>query len=191
MTQPINDPQKWTTLETKYLYKEPWLTVRKQRMQMPNGNIVPEYYVLEYPEWISVIAITRDDRFVLIRQYRPGIERTCFELCAGVCDETDASPLESAKRELWEETGYGNGTWQEYLVSAPNASSTNNYSHCFLAQGVEKIDSQHLEDSEDITVHLLSFDEVKEVLYTHEIVQATMTAPLWKYVAERESGRII
>jgi len=104
----------WKTVSSKYLFRRPWLTVRCEDMLLPNGNHIPEYYILEYPDWVNTIAITKEGKFVFVRQYRPGIGRTCYELCAGVCEKEDASPLVSAQRELWEETGYGNGNWQEY-----------------------------------------------------------------------------
>ena len=110
--------------------------------------------------------------------------RTSYELCAGVCDKEDASPLVSAQRELWEETGYGKGNWQEYMVISANPSTHTNLTHCFLATNVEPIDHQHLEDTEDLSVHLLTFEEVKQLLENNEIMQSLNAAPLWKYVAE-------
>ena len=168
----------WKTVSSKYLFRRPWLTVRCEDMLLPNGNHIPEYYILEYPDWVNTIAITKDGKFVFVRQYRPGLGRTSYELCAGVCDKEDASPLVSAQRELWEETGYGKGNWREYMVISANPT------HCFLATDVEPIDHQHLEDTEDLSVHLLTFEEVKQLLENNEIMQSLNAAPLWKYVAE-------
>ncbi len=185
MSQPTQtEPQKWKVFQSEYLHKEPWLTVRKERLELPNGNIAPEYYVLEYPNWVNIIAITKEKQFIIVKQYRHGIQETCLELCAGVCEKEDESPLASAKRELLEETGYGNGTWTEFMRVAPNASANNNYSYCFIAENVEKICGQALEDSEDITVHFLSFAEMKTALENGEFIQATMAAPLWKYIVQ-------
>ena len=174
----------WKTVSSKYLFRRPWLTVRCEDMLLPNGNHIPEYYILEYPDWVNTIAITKDGKFVFVRQYRPGLGRTSYELCAGVCDKEDASPLVSAQRELWEETGYGKGNWQEYMVISANPSTHTNLTHCFLATNVEPIDHQHLEDTEDLSVHLLTFEEVKQLLENNEIMQSLNAAPLWKYVAE-------
>ena len=58
----------WKVLEREYLIKRPWLTARRDKLQLPDGRIVPEYYVLEYPAWVNVIAITRDGQFVMERQ---------------------------------------------------------------------------------------------------------------------------
>ena len=174
----------WKTVSSKYLFRRPWLTVRCEDMLLPNGNHIPEYYILEYPDWVNTIAITKDGKFVFVRQYRPGLGRTSYELCAGVCDKEDASPLVSALRELWEETGYGKGNWREYMVISANPSTHTNLTHCFLATDVEPIDHQHLEDTEDLSVHLLTFEEVKQLLENNEIMQSLNAAPLWKYVAE-------
>ena len=65
----------WKTLSSEYIFRRPWLTVRRDDMELPNGNRIPEYYILEYPDWVNMIAITRDDRFIFVRQYRPGIVR--------------------------------------------------------------------------------------------------------------------
>ncbi|MDR2414494.1 MAG: NUDIX hydrolase [Odoribacteraceae bacterium] len=176
-------PAGWRVLESEYLSRRPWLTVRRERLQMPNGRVIPEFYVLEYPDWVNTIAVTTSGMFVFVRQYRHGIGEMSLELCAGVRDPADASPLEAARRELLEETGYGNGAWQEYMILSPNPGSQTNLVHTFLATGVEKIDNQHLEESEDISVHLLSLDEVRALLDSGQLKQATHLAPLWKYMA--------
>ena len=172
--------EAWQVVSSKYLFRRPWLTVRCDDMLLPNGNHIPEYYILEYPDWVNTIAITREGKFVFVRQFRPGIGKQLYELCAGVCEKEDASPLVSAQRELLEETGYGNGNWQEYMVISANPT------HCFLATDVERVDIQHLEDTESLTVHLLTFEEVQELLKSNQIIQALHAAPLWKYVAEQK-----
>ena len=67
---------------------------------------------------------------------------------------------------------------------SPNPGTHTNITYCFLATDVEKISDPHLEDTESLTVHLLSLQEVKEILLRGEILQALMAAPLWKYMAE-------
>ena len=57
----------WTVLSSEYLHRAPWLTVRKDHVVLPNGNHIPSYYILEYPNWVNTIAITRDGQFVFIR----------------------------------------------------------------------------------------------------------------------------
>lgn len=180
------DAMKWEVLGTEYLFRRPWLTARRDHVRLPNGVENPEYYVLEYPDWVNIIARTEDGRFVFVRQYRHALGETRYELVAGVIDPGDASPLEAAKRELYEETGYGGGEWQAFATFSPNASAMNNTSHTFLATGVQKVSEQHLEPTEDITVHLFTADEVLNMLREGEIRQALMAAPLWRYFAENK-----
>jgi hypothetical protein BACCOPRO_02869 len=179
-----HDDKKWEILESEYLIRRPWLTARRDHVRLPDGVENKEYYVLEYPDWVNVIAITVDGKFVMERQYRHGLQWTGYEICAGVC-ESGENPLEAAKRELWEETGFGGGEWKLQMTISANTSTMTNVCHCFVATGVERISEQHLEATEDISVHLLTVDEVRNLLVGNEIRQALMAAPLWKYFAEQ------
>ena len=149
---------------------------------MPDGHIIPEYFVLEYPDWINTIAISKEGAFILVRQYRHAIGISSFELCAGVAEENE-DPLDAAKRELLEETGFGGGHWERWMKIAPNPATSNNWVHCFLATGVEKLQEPDLDAGEQITVHLFSKDKLREMVKNTEIIQATHLAPLWKYFA--------
>lgn len=174
--------EKWKTLESKYLYRRPWLTVRCDKVELPNGVINPEHYVLEYPDWVNVLAITQDGKFLMIEQYRHGLDDVFIELPAGVIDEGE-SHLDAAKRELLEETGYAGGSWELFTVISQNPSISNNYTYCYLAKDVEPAGKQQLDYSEDIAVRLLAIEEVKNLLMTDRIKQALMATSLWKYFA--------
>ncbi len=175
--------EKWEVLGREYLYRRPWLTVRRDRVRLPTGAVNDEYYVLEYPTWVNVIAIDRDGRFVMVEQYRHGLQEVFTELVAGVAEEGEA-PLEAAQRELLEETGYAGGTWRLNTVLSANPGSQNNLSYSFIATGVERVAEQHLDETEDVAVRLLSRDEVLQLLRSDTLKQALMAAPLWKYFAE-------
>ena len=71
----MND-MKWKIVSSEYLIKRSWLTVRRDVVELPDGRINPEYYVLEYPTWINVTAITKDGQMVLVRQYRHALGQT-------------------------------------------------------------------------------------------------------------------
>ena len=184
MKDAINTEGKWEVLSSEHLFRRPWLTVRKDCVKLPTGQINDEFYVLEYPDWVNVIAITKDGEYVMERQYRHGLGVTCYEICAGVVEEGEP-PLEAAKRELLEETGYAGGQWEEIMTVCGNSSTTNNYTHCFVARGVEKVAGQHLDRTEDIKVELLSREQVKGLLVDNQFTQALMVAPLWRHFADK------
>ena len=93
-------------LSSEYLFRRPpWLTLRQERLRLPTGREIAEYWISEYPPWVNVVAVTPTDEVVLIRQYRPGLRQVHFEIPAGVVDGADPDLLAAARRELAEETG--------------------------------------------------------------------------------------
>ena len=179
----VGEDGKWETVSSEYIFRRPWLTVRHDKVKLPDGRINPEFYVLEYPDWVNVIAITVDGHIVMERQYRQGLGKTCYEIPAGVMEKGENAE-EAARRELEEETGYGGGEWKEIMLISGNCSTTSNLTHCFLATGVRKISAQHLDSTEDLSVCLLTLDQVRMLLTEDRIRQSLMAAPLWKYFAE-------
>lgn len=176
---------RWKTLKSQYIIRRPWLTARRDAVQLPNGEINDEFYVLEYPDWVNIIAITPEGQFVFVRQYRYALDLDSIELCAGVIDPGE-TPLQGARRELLEETGYGGGQWRKFMTIGQNPSTCNNLTHCFIATGVQKLQDQHLDRTEDIEVTLLTRQEVLDLLNSDTLKQALMLAPLWKYFATSE-----
>lgn len=170
----------WKLLSSEYLIKRPWLTARKDKLQLPNGKIIPEYYVLEYPDWVNIIAVTKENLIVMERQYRHGANSTNYEIPSGII-EKDETPLEAGQRELLEETGYGGGEWQKIMILSANPTMMTNMNHCFLAVGVEKVSDQHLDETECLDVFLKSRDEVIAMLDNNEMIHPLMVAPLMKY----------
>mgnify|MGYP001120784644 CR=1 FL=1 len=93
----MENPKKrnWKVLTSEYLARKPWFTVRHESIELPDGRRIPDYYVFEYPDWVNVIAITKEGKFVFIDQYRHGLGETSYEIPAGVMEPSDRSPLEA------------------------------------------------------------------------------------------------
>ncbi len=181
-----DDPKPWKVLSSEYLSRKFWYTVRVEKVELPTGAVIPEYWVNEYLPWVNVVAVTTDDQILLIRQYRHGIGRVHFEIPAGTTDPGESSLEDAARRELLEETGYGGGAWSLLTTLSANPALQNNLTHTFLAEGVVRRGDAHLEAGEDLRLHLVSFAELAKLLDDDdEFVQALHVAPLMKYVLRR------
>jgi ADP-ribose pyrophosphatase len=170
---------EWKTIKSEYLFKDLWFTVRKDSCERPDGKVVEPYYVYEFPEWVTAVAVTKEGKFIMERQYRHAAGLTMYEIPGGCVDETDGSLEEAIARELKEETGYSFDSF-EYLgkVSA-NPSTNNNWMHMFIARGGERIADQELDHNEDIELHLMERQEVEELLRTNQIMQAMHATALF------------
>ena len=180
-----DDPGPWKVLTREYLAKKPWYTVRVDRVELPNGTVIPEYWINEYAPWVNVVALTEDDQVVLIRQYRHGIEKVHYELPAGTTDPEDTSLEEAARRELREETGYSGGRWSKLMTLSANPALQNNLTHTFLAEGVTLDGPAAPEASEEITVHLVPLGEIEGLIERGGFLQALHTAPLMRLLLQR------
>jgi 8-oxo-dGDP phosphatase len=179
-----DDPGIWKVLTREYLARKLWYTVRVDRVELPNGTIIPEYWVNEYPPWVNVVALTDRDEVVLIRQYRHGVEAVHYEIPAGSTDPEDTSMEEAARRELQEETGYTGGRWSLLATLSANPALQNNLTYTYLAEGVTAGEAA-LDASEEITVHLTPLAKIEALIEGGGFVQALHTAPLLQLLLRR------
>ena len=162
---------KWKVLESEYLHKEPWLTIRKDKCELPNGKIVPQFYVNEYADWVNVFGITVEGKVLMVKQYRHGLGEVGIELPGGVA-EKDETPEQAARREVLEETGYEFENLEYLGKISANPSTTNNLMHMFVAVGGKKVADQKLDETEDVEVLHMTIDEVKNLIKQHKMMQS-------------------
>lgn len=182
---PLPDhPLDWRVVSSRYALNERWIKVRADVCQLPNGEVFNDpFYILEYPDWVNVVALTAENEVILTREYRHGIARTILELPSGGVNPGE-SPLQAAQRELLEETGYGGGAWEPLCQLSPNPGNHTNLAHSFLARGVTLQGSQQLDPTEQIEVVRLPLAEVINLLMQNQFMQAMHTAALF-YALQR------
>lgn len=165
----------WKLLSSEYLFKDGWLTARKDKCETPSGKIIAPYYVLEYNNWVNGVALREDGQVIMIRQYRHGIGKTLLEIPGGTMDPSDPSPLFAMQREMLEETGYEFKEWISLGTIAPNPASSNNYTYMFLATGGVKVQEQQLDHNEEIEIVTMPLGELQQLVLDNKIEQSLHT----------------
>ncbi len=169
---------KWQKIASKYLVKEKWATLRVDTCKLQNGAIKDDYYVLEYPNWANAIALTKDNKVILVRQYRFAADIISLELPGGVIDDGE-EPADGIKRELLEETGYSFESCELIATLYPNPATSTNQTFTYLLKGGIKTHEQHLDEHEILNVEEYTIDEVKQLLKDNKIDQALHVAGLY------------
>ncbi len=141
--------EPWKLVESRYTYQDRWLKLRSDSVRLPNGKSLSPYHVLEIANWVNVIAITEAGNILLIEQYRHAVREVMLEIPAGHVDPPE-SPDAAIRRELLEETGYGEGTWHRLGALHPAASRFDNEVHSYVALGVRRIAEPSREATEDL-----------------------------------------
>lgn len=169
---------KWQKLSSRYLVKEKWATLRVDTCKLQNGTTKDDYFVLEYPNWVNAVALTADNRVIMVRQYRHAADIISLEIPGGVIDG-DEKPEDAIKRELLEETGYSFKTISHLATLYPNPATANNVTFTYLLTGGVKTQEQHLDEHEILNVEEYSIPEVKQLLLDNKIDQSLHVSALF------------
>ena len=170
----------WKIRSSRYVHPR----FRLDDVELPNGNSL-EAFVFEFRSWANVLALTKNREAVLIRQYRHGVQDVLWEIPGGVVEDGE-DPIDGAKRELLEETGYAASEMVQIGTLYPNPALQTNKLHCFLALNAEKTDMQDLDDAEEIEVHLVSLDELRSMIKDGRFAHALLLAVVYQALAYLE-----
>ena len=167
---------KWNKTNQKTLYDTQWFKLHASNYEMPNRNLIRDFHTIEYKEWVHIIPLTKNNQVVMIEQYRPGVDKVCYEFPGGIVEDNE-DIKKSAKRELIEETGYDSNSNLELIYSGTgNPAMNTNMNHGFLIKNCIKSHKQDLDRSEDIKVHEFSIYEIHEMIKKNELIYSTQVA---------------
>lgn len=150
----------WQTLSRRSLYSGgPIADLAVERVLLPDGRVVDDYYSVRMPDYVLVFAEMRDGSVPLLRQYRHGPRRVCLTFPGGTIDG-DEAPLDAAKRELLEELGATADAWHSLGSYVTNANQGCNTAHLFRATGCEVVRPPDSGDLEESVVVFLAPEEL-------------------------------
>ncbi len=153
------DRPHWKRLRSTYLIDSTYLKIRRDEIELPNGTVLPDYYIREARGFAIVIARTTMQRFLAIDQYRYASDDVGLEFVAGSLEQ-DEEPLHCAQREMREETGYEAPEWRLLGEFRPDPVRSTSIAYLFFADGAHRVAPPNLEPTEQIEAAELSLEEL-------------------------------
>lgn len=156
-------PRPWRVTASRTILKDRWIDLRADDCARADGLEIKPYYVLNYPDWVQIVAIDADENLVVVRQYRHGAGRVTLEIPSGCVDPGDADPIAAAARELREETGYASARMRFVGTICNNPANQTNDIFIVLAEDARRVGDQQLDENEEIAVELLPVEEARRI----------------------------
>ena len=164
-------------ISSEKVYDGRLLKVYNDKVRLPNDKVTTREYI-RHVGAVCVIAIDKNNNVIIENQFRYPFDCVLTELPAGKLDSYAEAPLDAAKREFREETGYSADSWTYLGVYYPSVAYTDEKIHMFLAQGLHR-GEQELDSDEFLSVHTRPFSELLNEVMENKIPDGkTQTAIL-------------
>lgn len=174
-------------ISTEDVYSGRLLKVKCDQVELPNGKVTTREWI-KHPGASAVLPVLPDGSVVLVRQYRYPIQKVTLEIPAGKLDSLEEDPLQCAKRELHEETGYRAEQYQKILTIATTVGFSNEYIHIYLAENLTA-GQQETDDDEFVNVVKMPFADALAKVKNGEIFDAKTVAAILYFANEAKVRR--
>lgn len=160
--------EKWKTIKSEPLVDSRWVKVRKDSVNLPNGQHIDDFYAITINDAAAIVALDDSGKIILKREYRYCFDRNLIEVPAGGFEKGEDG-LAVAKRELLEETGYISDDWQYIGATVESSAKLTNYMHIYFANHCRKVSGQQLDPTEELDVLVMPLKKAVEMVMSNEI----------------------
>jgi len=154
--------------------------VREDLCERSSDGKTSTFFVLENPDWVNIIALTKTQEVVLIEQFRHGTGEIILEIPGGMVDENESAET-AARRELLEETGYSSNDFILLGRSHPNPAIQSNKLYHFLALDCEKTHETAFDEHESLATKLVSLSEITNLIEAEKITHSLVLAAFERF----------
>lgn len=180
-----NHNKKWKRISSEMALDEKWFRVRKDVVKLPNGTILDDYFIWLSGDVSMIVPVTKDNKFVLVKEYKYGANEKVIGFPAGFVDRNE-KPEEAAKRELAEETGYSSNDFELLLKAYSSPTKSNGNLYIYLAKNAIENKKKKMDISEDIEVLKLSFKKVYDLVMNGDVQDCNSVAAF--FLASKKLG---
>lgn len=168
-------PETWTRTKTKEIADCRVFKVREDLCNRKSDGAKHNFFVIESPDWVNVIALTKEKAVVLIEQFRHGTQEIILEIPGGMVDKGEQAQ-KAARRELLEETGYSSNKVIFLGKSRPNPAIQTNWIYHYLALNCKKTEETAFDEHESVITKLVPLAEIDNLIKGGEITHSLVVA---------------